>query len=63
MEERGKLDPKRVTNKPPSHVNVPSITLKLVNNPWPTKVEPIQQIRITPIYVSPKTSATYMSST
>ncbi len=42
MEERSKLDLKQVTNKPPSHVNVPFITLKLVNNPWPTRVEPIQ---------------------
>jgi hypothetical protein len=42
MEERGEFDSEQVTNKPPSLVNVPSITPQPINNPLPIKLKPIQ---------------------
>jgi hypothetical protein len=59
MEERGEFDSKQVTNKPPSLVNVPSITPQPINNPLPVKVEHVQQVRNALGYVFLETSTTY----
>ncbi len=60
MEEKGEFDYEQITNKPPSLVNAPSITSQPINNPLPIKVEPIQQIKTTLVYVFLETFATYI---
>jgi hypothetical protein len=59
MHERGEFGFEQVTNKPPSFVNVPSITPQPINNPLPTKFEPIQQVKTTLVYVFLETFAAY----
>lgn len=53
MEERSEFDYEQITNKPPS------LTPQPINNPLPIKVEPIQQIKTTLVYVFLETFATY----